>query len=116
AKTFLRMAWVANPFAYIAMNTVIPLMPDLARRLHLSPATAGFFCSIWMFSRLASFVFLWKWTAWHYRFRWLITAYVLMVLNFAALLLLSNIWLLVIIQIVFGWAVGLIYYSSLFYS
>src|SRR5688500_14796557 len=27
-KAFLRMAWLANPFAYIAMNTVIPLIPQ----------------------------------------------------------------------------------------
>src|SRR5262249_36147457 len=27
AKTFLQMAWVANPFAYIAINTLIAVMP-----------------------------------------------------------------------------------------
>jgi MFS family permease len=115
-KSFLRMAWLANPFAYIAMNTVIPLIPQVAANLHLSKAGAGFFCSIWMFARTASFFGLWKWTAWHYRFRWLITSYILMIATFAAILLLSNLWLLVAAQTIFGFAVGLIYYSSLFYS
>ncbi len=39
-----------------------------------------------------------------------------MIATFAAILLFANIWLLVAAQIVFGFAVGLIYYSSLFYS
>ena len=115
-KTFLRMAWLANPFAYIAMNTVIPLIPQVAASLELSKAGAGFFCSIWMFARTASFVALWKWTGWHYRFGWLIASYALMIGTFAAILLLTNFLLLVAAQILFGFAVGLIYYSSLFYS
>src|SRR5687767_9510281 len=48
-KTFLRLAWLANPFAYIAMNTVLPLIPDVAARLSLSTTLAGFVCSVWMF-------------------------------------------------------------------
>jgi len=115
-KTFLRMAWLANPFAYIAMNTVIPLIPQVAAKLGLSESWAGCFCSIWMFARTASFFALWKWTGWHYRFGWLIASYALMIGMFAAILLLTNLWLLVAAQIFFGFAVGLIYYSSLFYS
>jgi predicted MFS family arabinose efflux permease len=115
-KNFLRMAWLANPFAYIAMNTVIPLIPQVAANLQLSKAGAGFFCSIWMFARTASFIGLWKWTAWHYRFGWLAAAYALMIGTFAGILLFSKFWMLVAVQIAFGGAVGLIYYSSLFYS
>ena len=40
----------------------------------------------------------------------------LMVLSFAAVLLVPNLAVIVIAQLVFGLAVGLIYYSSLFYS
>jgi predicted MFS family arabinose efflux permease len=110
------MAWLANPFAYIAMNTVIPLIPQVAANFQFSKAGAGFFCSIWMFARTASFFALWKWTAWHYRFRWIIASYILMIVTFAAILIGAQFWLLVAAQIVFGFAVGLIYYSSLFYS
>jgi predicted MFS family arabinose efflux permease len=115
-KMFLRMAWLANPFAYIAMNTVIPLIPQVAANLHLSKIGAGCFCSIWMFARTASFVALWKWTAWHYRFGWLVASFAVMIVTFAAILLFTNLWILVAAQIFFGFAVGLIYYSSLFYS
>jgi MFS family permease len=115
-RRFLRMAWLANPFAYIAMNTVIPLVPDLAKRLHLSPMWAGFFASTWMFARLISFGALWRWTGWHYRFRWLASAYAGLIVSFASLLLLSNLVVLIFVQLLLGWCTGLIYYSSLFYS
>ena len=115
-KTFLRLAWIANPFAYIAMNTVLPLIPDVAARLSLSTTLAGFVCSVWMFARLFSFAVLWRWSGWHYRFGWLAGAYVAMIVSFGALLLVENLAVVVMSQLLFGVAVGVIYYSSLFYS
>lgn len=116
AKTFLRLAWLANPFAYIAMNTVIPLIPELAIKMNLSTRQAGFVASVWMFARLFAFLGLWSWSGWHYRFGWLATAYGGMIVSFAALLLVPNLVVIIVAQLVFGFAVGLIYYSSLFYS
>ena len=110
------MAWLANPFAYVAMNTIIPLLPDLAARFQLSTELAGFVGSVWMFARLAAFFILWQWEGWHYRFRWLAGAFIAMIGSFAALLLIPNLAVVVVAQIAFGLAVGLIYYSSLFYS
>jgi predicted MFS family arabinose efflux permease len=114
--TFLKMAWVANPFAYIAINALVPVIPRLADRLELSPTFAGFFCSIWLFARALSFALLWQWTKWHYRFRWLCGAYAAMAICFALILLSLNIWVLFAAQVFFGLASGLLYYSSLFYS
>jgi len=116
ARAFLNMAWLANPFAYLAINTIIAVIPSLAKELKLSPMFAGFFCSVWLFIRIGAFALLWLWPGWHYRFRWLIGAYAAMVISFALILLVPNLPLLVGAQIVFGLAVGLIYYSSLFYS
>ena len=116
AKTFLRMAWLANPFAYIAINTLIAVIPGLAARFDLSPMMAGFICSLWCFVRLCVFVGLWFWTGWHYRFRWLAAAFSLLVLAFAAILVAPSLAVLIAAQVFFGAAVGLIYYSSLFYS
>ena len=113
---FLKMAWLANPFAYIAVNSAIPLIPELAKRLDLSPMFAGFFCSVWFFARTLAFVGLWLWTGWHYRFRWLAYAFATMAVCFALILLVPNLWVLVLAQIGFGLALGLIYYSSLFYA
>ena len=116
AKSFLRLAWIANPFAYIAMNTIIPMIPSLALKMNLSTTEAGFVASVWMFARLFAFTGLWFWTGWHYRFGWLLSAYVAMAASFVTLLLVPNLAVIVLAQLIFGLAVGLIYYSSLFYS
>jgi MFS family permease len=115
-KTFLRMAWLANPFAYIAINTLLATIPGLARELRLTTTQSGLFCSVWFFARLATFALLWCWTGWHYRFRWLLAAFLGLMASFAALLLVRRLEVLVLAQVVFGLAAGLLYYSSLFYS
>jgi MFS family permease len=114
--TFLKLALVANPMAYLAINTVISSAPALAQRLNFSPMLAGFVCSIWLFARAGAFVALWLWPGWHYRFRFLAAAYVALMLSFGVMLLAPHLCVLVLAQLFFGPAVGLIYYSSLFYS
>lgn len=116
AKAFLRMAWLANPFAYIAIQTLIAVIPGIAHKFNLSPMFAGFICSLWCFVRIGAFVVLWQWTKWHYRFRWMGVAFGLLILSFATILMSPNLTLLIVAQVFFGWATGLIYYSSLFYS
>ncbi len=115
-KRFLNMAWLANPFAYLAINTVVAVIPALAARLGLSVAAAGVFCSVWFFVRTAGFGLLWLWPGWHYRFRWLVWAYVVMTASFVVLLVVPNLWVLLAAQVVFGLSLALIYYSSLYYS
>jgi predicted MFS family arabinose efflux permease len=116
AKMFLRLAWLANPFAYIAINTLIAVMPGVAQRLGLSTTLAGFCCSLWCFGRLAAFVGLWIWPGWHYRFRWLLAAFIILIGTFAVILTVPNLATVLLAELVFGLAIGLIYYSSLFYS
>ena len=113
---FLKMAWLANPLAYLAINTVVSTIPTLARHFQFTPMRAGFVCSIWLFVRAGAFVFLRLWPGWHYRFRFLAGSYIAMIVSFGAMLLARNLWVLMASQAVFGLAIGLIYYSSLFYS
>jgi predicted MFS family arabinose efflux permease len=116
ARKFLWMAWLANPFAYIAINTLVAVIPGLAERLRLSTTLAGVFCSVWCFARLGTFFTLWFWDGWHYRFRWLLLAYLALIGAFTASLTVPSLTVLVLAQLVFGAAVGLMYYSSLLYS
>jgi predicted MFS family arabinose efflux permease len=115
-QAFLKMAWLANPFAYVAINTLFAVMPGVAEKLALSPTRVGLFCSVWLFGRLAAFALLWRWRGWHYRFRWLLAAFLILIAGLATILLAQQLWLVVVAQIFFGLATGLIYYSSLFYS
>jgi hypothetical protein len=110
------MAWLANPFSYIAINTLIAVMPGIALRLGLSTAQAGFCASVWCFVRLGTFAMLWLWPGWHYRFRWLLAAYLALMVTFAAILTIPSLAMLITAQLFLGVALGLIYYSSLFYS
>jgi predicted MFS family arabinose efflux permease len=116
ARGFLLLAWIANPFAYIAIYGVLPVIPKLSEGLGLTAATAGLVCSVWFWTRLGAFLWFWLWPGWHYRFRWLLTAFITLIVSFIVILLSPHVWTLVLAQIVFGLAVGLIYYSSLYYS
>lgn len=115
-KTFLHMAWLANPFAYVAINTLFAVMPAIGARLGLSPTQVGLFCSAWLFGRFAAFVALWQWSGWHYRFRWLLAGFIGLLVGFLAIVLTSWLWLILIAQLLFGFATGTAYYASLFYS
>jgi predicted MFS family arabinose efflux permease len=115
-RSFQRMAWLANPFACVAAFTLLAMIPELARRMGLSTTMAGFFCSIWFFARLAAFVVMWQWQGWHYRFRWLLGGYMLLIMGFATVLTADGLFWLGVGQVAFGLAVGLLYYASLFYS
>lgn len=115
-KRFLQMAWLANPFAYVAINTVGAVIPQLAQKFQLSPTQSGMFCSLWFFVRAFSFIGLWHWTGWHYRFRWLLAAFLGLIFGFITMMVATQLWLVLVAQLVFGAAIGLLYYSSLFYS
>ena len=115
-RAFQRMAWVANPFACVAAFTLLAMIPELVKKMGLSVTMAGWFGSIWFFARLAAFIVLWRWTAWHYRFRWMLAGYLLLVAGFAIVLTAGDLFWLSLGQVAFGLAVGMLYYSSLFYS
>ncbi|MEI9863429.1 MAG: hypothetical protein WDN00_02520 [Limisphaerales bacterium] len=59
---------------------------------------------------------MWRWTDWHYRFRWLALAFTLLIISFAVILISPSLAVILLAQLFFGAAIGLIYYSSLYYS
>ena len=116
ARIFQRMAWLANPFAYIAIQTLIAVIPGIAAKFHLSPMLAGFACTLWYFARVGAFIALWQWPGWHYRFNWLALSFLVLIASFAIVIMAPTLAVLIAAQIFLGAAMGLIYYSSLFYS
>jgi predicted MFS family arabinose efflux permease len=77
---------------------------------------AGLVCSVWFWSRLSAFIWFSVWTGWQYRFNWLLGAFICLIASFVAILVSTQIWMLVLAQVIFGLTIGLIYQSSLFYS
>lgn len=115
-KCFQQLAWIGNPFAYMAMNTLLAVVPGIAANAGLSIEQAGQLMALWYGVRTATFLLLWHWHGWHYRFGWFLGAMVLLIAGFVAIMTTRQLWILVLGQVAFGWATGLLYYSSLFYA
>ncbi|NBR83928.1 MAG: MFS transporter [Verrucomicrobia bacterium] len=115
-ETFLKMAWLANPFSYIAIHSFLAVVPGRSAELGLNIAQSGWFWSVWFLVRLGTFIVLWRWSGWRYRFRWMLAAFLGLIASYVVLQLGHSLPLLVAGQVLFGLATGLLYYSSLFYS
>ncbi|MBM3902744.1 MAG: MFS transporter [Verrucomicrobia bacterium] len=113
---FVRLAWIANPFNYMAINTILVMAPGIASRLGLSIAEAGLVLSAWFYVRALAFLKLWWWSGWHYRFDWFLCGFLFLFLGFVGTMVAPTVWGLVVSQVGFGWASALLYYSSLYYS
>lgn len=113
---FRRLAWVANPFNYMAINTIMVVAPGIAARLGLTVAQAGLVLSIWFYARALAFLKLWGWTGWHYRFDWFLGAFAVLLASFVAIMLSPTVAGLLLAQVGFGWASALLYYSALYYA
>jgi MFS family permease len=113
---FRKLAFMANPFAYMTINTLLAVVPGIAANNGMTVAEAGRIMSLWFIVRAVSFVVLWFWHGWHYRFGWFVAAFIMLIGGFLSLMLANAVWQLIVAQIVFGLAAGLIYYSSLFYA
>ena len=115
-KYFQTLAWIGNPFAYMAANTLVAVVPGIAASAGLNIEQAGQLMALWYVVRTVTFAVLWHWKGWHYRFGWFAGAFLLLVAGFVSVMTTSQVWVLVAGQVAFGWATGLLYYSSLFYA
>lgn len=115
-RYFQKLAFLANPFAYMSINTLVAVVPGIAANNHLTVAEAGRIMSIWFCVRAVSFVVLWFWHGWHYRFGWFVGSFILLIGSFLSIMMANAVWQLVVAQLIFGFATCLIYYSSLLYA
>ena len=115
-RYFVRLAWIANPFNYMAINTIMVMAPGIASKVGLSVAEAGLVLSAWFYVRAFAFLKLWWWDGWHYRFDWFVCGFLFLFLGFVGTMTAPTVWGLVVAQVGFGWASALLYYSSLYYS
>jgi MFS family permease len=117
AETLLKMAWIGNALAYVAINVFIPIKMRLADESGISNlAVAGYITAIWAFARFAGFGLAWKWAGWHYKIRWLLGAQIALAASFCLSLLIHHPIMLAASQIVFGLSTALVYSGSLYYA
>ncbi len=113
----LHMAWLANMLAFVCTNTVIPLMPAITLADGLrSYAVATAVGSIWTWMRALGFALAWLWTGWHYRVRWMLLFFGVLIVATEGLLLGRGLLALIGLQIIFGLAAAMLYSGSLYYS
>ena len=117
AGTLLMMAWIANLFAYVSANAIVPLMPAVTKGLGINnTGVATAIGSIFMFARVIGFVLAWLWIGWRYRIRWKLTFVTIMLVSTYFLIISKNISELVVLQIVLGLSLAMIYSGSLYYA
>jgi MFS family permease len=125
SRRLLHMAWIGNALAYVAIQTLIPIIPTLTRTIHLStPAMGAAAASLWAFTRTIFFIIVLRWTRWHYSIRCLLGFQVMLAVTFFLAMRLDHLGLptsavlpvFLLLQIGFGAAVGFTYSSSLYYA
>ncbi len=117
ANILLKMAWLTNPLAYVAIYALIPVMTQLTQLVGIhDDSTAGMVGSVWFAARFIGFGLAGAFTFWHYKIRWQIGPLVALAASFAAMLLVHNLAALIALQVVFGFGAAIIYSASLYYS
>jgi hypothetical protein len=119
------MAWISNALAYVAIQTLVPIIPTLTRSAHLpTPALGAAASSMWAFTRTVSFILILRWTSWHYSVRHLLAFQILLVISFFLAMQLPHLGLppdallpvFLLLQVGFGAATAFAYTSSLYYA
>lgn len=117
ASRMRALARVGNLGCYIVLSAFLPVLPFVTKRLgYDDPFVAGAFGSIWALARVGSFVVLGRWHGWHFDRRLFLWTIASIPVCFVALVWTMSPAIAAVAQVGLGFAVGLIYSSSLFYS
>ncbi|NLF37914.1 MFS transporter [bacterium] len=115
-QRFMQTAWIGNCAGYVIITSMSALMPHIGEQLGLRPSHAIWLSCTMMFARGASFAFYWWWEGWHYRQGWFAAALAGAPACLAVVFFSRHIPVVFAALMLMGLALGLIYYSSLYYS
>jgi MFS family permease len=113
---FRQLGWLANPLGFVAINVLITFNPVIQARLGLRFEQASIWFSLWFYVRSLSFEVLRRWLWWHYRWGFLCFMVFVMMASFVCITMAQSIAMLLLGQVGFGFTLGLLYQSSLFYA
>ncbi len=117
-RRFMHTSWLGNGLGYVMIAGFTALTPQMGARLGWAERpdlTIWLSCTL-LFARAAAFVLFWKWERWHHRMGWLQGALWLGPAMLAAAFFINHVPTLFAALVVFGFAVGLVYSGSLYYS
>jgi hypothetical protein len=115
-RPLLTASRVAMLLSYALMYVLAPLMPEIMKGVGLDTASAARAASLLDVARLACFVALFAWSGWHSRKLPIFLAITALPLGFALVLLGSSLAPVVIGEVLFGAAAGLLYTAALYYA
>jgi MFS family permease len=102
--------------SYASMFILAPLMPRIFRDLGYMPAAATALSGVLDITRVSTFLLMWVFHGWHCK-RWpLVMAMVLLSPGLLLALFGGRIEWVVVGQLMFGLAMGLVYYASIYYA
>jgi MFS family permease len=115
-RLFTYMSWNANTLAYFMVGAFSALTPFLGERLGVAPSTAIWIACTPLLARAVSFLVFWLWESWHYHMAWSLAALWLAPCGLALLFFGPSVPLVLTGAVAFGLAVGLSYYTSIYYT
>lgn len=115
-STFLYIALLANLSIWLAQRFFISLFPRFGLEMGLSPSFIGILLGSILLCQAVAFFLFGKYPGWHYRFAPLVTLQVLVIGGCCLIGILPLPHTIAIAFLAIGFAGGLTYYSSLYYS
>ena len=122
ARAFVLSAWIANALSYAVAAILRGIFPRFATLplaqggLAFSGFETGTIVAGSNVGMLLMFLVFGKYPVWHYRFRYLVLAQLLALLGCLAFSTCSDAGVLFAGALLFGFASGIIYISSIYYS
>ncbi|HEY0464721.1 MAG TPA: MFS transporter [Polyangiaceae bacterium] len=107
---------LAMLLSYALMYVLAPLMPEIMKGVGLDTASAARAASLLDVARFGCFVILFAFAGWHGRKLPILFAIAALPVGFALVLLSSSITPVIIGEVLFGAAAGLLYTSALYYA
>ena len=101
---------------YSSMWMLAALLPDIFDRLGFGVETSAALSGVLDVARVAAFAVLGFWTAWHGRRSGLVRSMAFLAAGFVLVLSGGNVLVVVAGELLFGWAVGEVYYAALYYA
>ncbi|HYQ04524.1 MAG TPA: MFS transporter [Polyangiaceae bacterium] len=115
-RPLLTASRLAMLLSYALMYVLAPLMPEIMKGVGLDTASAARAASLLDVARLACFIGLFAWSGWHSRKLPIFLAIAALPVGFALVLLSSTLVPVVIGEVLFGAAAGLLYTAALYYA
>jgi hypothetical protein len=112
----LWLSRISVPAMYLMITSLSAMLPSLPVLQGMTPSTKTAICSIWLISRWVSFILLGASVFWHTKPRLLLVAAAMLLVSMLIITLPQSLTIMILGQILFGAATGLIYTASLYFG